>query len=183
MRDRTKINTMAVSRLAGSLLPALLVLGLLTGAALAQKRSSRARKPPAPAPAPDMRPQAGEVAEQIRLLSRFIFVYGKVVNGLEVARDQSARSQTSPATEARVRQTRDGLVSGIERLATGISALTDSFKGDPGLQIQYLRIAAARDAVNEAAGLAGRQQFEEAGTSLVTAVGHLTETIISMKLN
>ncbi|MFZ4984745.1 MAG: hypothetical protein ACOYLF_04700 [Blastocatellia bacterium] len=162
---------------------ALLALGLMAGTVTAQKRSSRARKTTKPAPTPDMRLQAGEVAEQIRLLSRFIFVYGKVVNGLEVAREQAARNQTSPAIETRNRQTRDGLVASIERLAAGISTLTDSFRSDPGLQIQYLRIAAARDAVSEAAGLAGQQQFDEAGAALVSAVNHLTETILSMKLN
>lgn len=166
-----------------SSLLALLAFGLLTGGVTAQKRGGKARKAPPPAPAPDMRRQADEVAERIRLLSRFILVYGKVVNGLEVARDQAARNLTSPAIEASNKQTRDGLVASIDRLAAGIGELTDSFKSDPDLQIQYLRIAAARDAVTEAAGLADRQRYDEAGASLVTAVGHLTDTILSMKLN
>lgn len=166
-----------------SSLLAVLVIGLLAGAVTAQKRGGKVRKAVPPAPVPDMRRQADEVAEQIRLLSRFILVFGKVVNGLEVARDQAERNLTSPAIEASNRQTREGLVASIDRLAAGIGELTESFKSDPGLQIQYLRIAAARDAVTEAAGLAARQRFDEAGSSLVTAVGHLTDTILSMKLN
>jgi hypothetical protein len=126
---------------------ALLALGLMAGTVTAQKRSSRARKTTKPAPTPDMRPQAGEVAEQIRLLSRFIFVYGKVVNGLEVAREQAARNQTSPAIETRNRQTRDGLVASIERLAAGISTLSaDPVPADrcrPGRRQRGSRIGGA----------------------------------------
>ncbi|MFM8395342.1 MAG: hypothetical protein ACKOB4_15620, partial [Acidobacteriota bacterium] len=160
------------------------VSGLASETALAQKRITRKKAATAAAPPPpDMRPHASEVAEQIRLLSRFLFVYGKVANGLEVAREQAARKQTSPAIEARNRQTREGLVAGIDRLAGSIENLTESFKDDPQMQIQYLRIAGARDAVSEAADLANRQLYEEAGQSLVTAIERLTETIISMKLN
>jgi len=162
----------------------LLVCSLASGTGLAQKRSTKRKAAPlAPPPPPDMRPHASEVAEQIRLLSRFLFVYGKVANGLEIARDQAARKQTTPAIEARNRQTLEGLVAGIDRLAGSIENLTESFKNDPQMQIQYLRIAGARDAVTEAADLANRQQFEEAGLALVTAIERLTETIISMKLN
>jgi len=181
MKDRASVvKPMRWLLLAGLVL---MISGLTAEPVLAQRRSNKGRKPPVPAPVPDMRPKATEVAEQIRTLSRFIFVYGKLVNGLEVAREQTARNQTSPTIEARNKQTREGLVSGIERLGAGIGTLTDSFQSDPTLQIQYLRIAAARDAVNDAAGLAAQQQFDEAGNSLLQAINHLTDTILSMRLN
>lgn len=161
-----------------------LTMILIPQAGWAQKRSTR-RKPAgaAPAPPPDLRPRATEVAEQIKLLSRFLFVFGKVANGLEVARDQARRNQTSPAIEARNRQSREALVSGISGLATGIDNIVNSFKSDPNLQVQYLKLAAARDAVNEAAQFAAGQQYEEAGSALTAAIERLTETIISMRLN
>ncbi len=165
----------------------LLVSGLVSGAAattaFAQKRGTR-KKAPAETPAPvvDMRPLATEVGAQIGLLSRFLFVYGKAANGLEAAREQATRNQTTPAIDALNRKSRERLVVEIERMAGSIETMTESFRNDPQLQIQYLRIAGARDAILEAADQANREMYTEAGLSLVNAIDRLTETIISMKL-
>lgn len=161
----------------------ILAMILAPQAAWGQKKSVR-RKPaaPAPAPPPDLRPQAGEIAEQIRLLSRFLFVFGKVVNGLEAARDQSRRNQTTPAVEASFKQSRESLISSVNGLGSGIDELISSFRNDPNLQIQYLKLGAARDSVTDAAQLVANQQYDEAGTALTTAIERLTETIISMRL-
>ena len=171
---------------------ALLVSGTLSMPTHAQTRTSKPtsrstgtkRRPARTAPAPpvDMRPQAQLVSEQITILSRFVFVYGKVVNTLEVARDKAQQNQTSAEIEARNRQSVGKLVRGIRGLADGIDNLAMTFKAEDRLQIQYLKIAAAKDAVAEASQMAAADKFEEAGTSLIVAIERLTETIISMKL-
>jgi hypothetical protein len=167
---------------------ALLVSGALSMPTHAQTKTTRStgtkRRPVRTAPPPpvDMRPQAQLVAEQITILSRFVFVYGKVVNTLEVARDKAQQNQTSAEIEARNRQSVGKLVRGIRGLADGIDNLAMTFKAEDRLQIQYLKIAAAKDAVAEASQMAAADKFEEAGTSLIVAIERLTETIISMKL-
>lgn len=169
----------------GSLLLVVFVLvgsGAIQEPTMAQTRTKRRPAKTAPAPPVDMRPQAQLVAEQITILSRFIFVYGKVVNTLEVARDQARRNQTTPEIEARNRQSVGTLVRGIRGLADGIENLATTFKAEERLQIQYLKIAAAKDAVADASEMAAADKFEEAGTSLIVAIERLTETIISMKL-
>ena len=59
-----------------------------------QKRPTRGAKP-TPTPTPDMRAEASQVVAQIRKVSNFIYIYGKVVNSLEVADEQAKNDQTS----------------------------------------------------------------------------------------
>lgn len=177
MRNRYSVLIMAIVAIA--------IVTTLELPVAAQKRTGRPGRPAKPAPAPppfDMRPGARQIAEQIGIVSRFIFIYGKVVNGLEVARDQAKRGETSAAIEARNRQTRETLVRSIGGLRTGIESVATAFQAEPQLQIQYLKLGAASDAVGEAEQLAGEGRFDEAGTALSTVIQRLTETIISMKL-
>jgi hypothetical protein len=129
-----------------------------------------------------MRPQAVEVAEQIALLSRFVYLYGKIVNGLEVAEEQAREEKPSPEVVASTRRTREALVQKIVDLDEGVSALMGRFQADLQLQVQYLRLAKAGDALKEASQLASTGQFHEAGMSLTVAIERLTDTIMTMKL-
>ena len=183
-------------RRSGSARLALLLMGSLAwsviggvSGSLANPQSPSRRRPvarpkpaPAPTPAPSMRPQAVEVAEQIALLSRFVYLYGKIVNGLEVAEEQARQEKPSPEVEATNRRTREALVQKITDLDQGVSALSSRFQSDLQLQVQYLRLAKASDALKEASQLAAAGQFHEAGTSLTVAIERLTDTILTMKL-
>ncbi len=175
MRNRRSIVVLAIA-----------LIAITTAATLrVEAQQKRPRKPvPAPTPPPlDLRPRAQQVAEQIGIVSRFLFLYGKVVNGLEVARDQAKRGETSATIEARNKQTRETLVRSISGLRTGIDNVASTFQQEPQLQIQYLKLGVAIDAVADAERLAAEGDFDEAGAALSTAIGRLTETIISMKLN
>ena len=143
---------------------------------------ARPKPTPTPTPPPSMRPRAVEVAEQIALLSRFVFLYGKIVNGLEVAEEQARLEKPSPEVAASTQRTREALVQKIAELDEGVSALMGRFQADLQLQVQYLRLAKASDALKEASQLASSGQFHEAGLSLTVAIERLTDTIVTMKL-
>ncbi|MFZ4629227.1 MAG: hypothetical protein ACOYNR_12945, partial [Blastocatellia bacterium] len=143
---------------------------------------ARPKATPTPTPPPSMRPQAAEVAEQIARLSRFVFLYGKIVNGLEVAEEQARLEKPSPEVAASTNRTREALVQKIAELDEGVSSLMGRFQADLQLQVQYLRLAKAGDALKEASQLASAGQFHEAGISLTVAIERLTDTIMTMKL-
>lgn len=149
---------------------------------LAQKKKPARRATPAPTPVPDMRSDALKVAEQIKHVSNFIYVFGKIVNGLEVAEDQAKRNQTSPAIQAKNKQSKDALVASINSLRAGLENLARGFQANPRLQIQYLKLTNATAVAANAERLAAVGQYDEAGKTLVTVVERLTETIISMRL-
>src|SRR5262245_46257972 len=82
----------------------LCVFGVLSAsnAVVAQKKSTRAQRKPSVKPTPTPTPnnlgaEAAQVAEQIRLITRFIYIYGKVTNGLELAEEQARQGEVSPA--------------------------------------------------------------------------------------
>jgi hypothetical protein len=151
---------------------------------LAQQRKkpvARGAKP-TPTPTPDMRPEAAQVATQIKNISNFIYIYGKIVNTIQVVDDQAKGDQTSPKAQALNKESKDALVVNISKLRAGLENLSNNFKANPRLQVQYLKLNFAADAVLNAERLAAAGQYEAAGKMLVTAIERLTDTIISMRL-
>jgi hypothetical protein len=146
-----------------------------------QKRPTRGAKP-TPTPTPDMRAEASEVAAQIRKVSNFIFIYGKVVNSLEVADEQAKTDQTSPKAQALYKENKDKLVASIYGLRAEVENLAKSFQDNPRLQVQYLKLSYATEAALNAERLAAAGRYNDAGKSLVTVVERLADTIISMRL-
>jgi hypothetical protein len=151
----------------------------------AQKKQQRRRpaKPtPTPTPVVDMRPEATQVATQITNVTRFIYIYGKVQNSLEIADEQAKRGQTDPKIAAENKKSKDALVININGLRMGINSLLKSWEGNPKLQVQSLRLVKASDAIAVAEQNAAAGRYREAADALVIAVERMTETIISMKL-
>ncbi|MCI0387468.1 MAG: hypothetical protein MOB07_01685 [Acidobacteria bacterium] len=149
---------------------------------LAQKKQPARRAKPAPTPVPDMRAEASQVAMQIKNISNFIYVYGKIVNSLEVADEQVKNKQTSPEIQARNQKSKDALILRISDLQAGLENMAKSFKANPRLQVQYLKLTYATDAVINAKRLAAAGRYEEAGKSLVLVIERLADTVISMRL-
>jgi hypothetical protein len=146
-----------------------------------QKRPTRGARP-TPTPPPDMRAEASEVAAQIKNVSNFIYIYGKVVNGLEVADEQAKSNQASPDIQAKIKESKDKLIAKIKDVRIGLEDLANNFQANPRLQVQYLKLSYATEAVLNAERLAAAGRYNDAGKFLVTVVERLTDTIISMRL-
>ena len=144
-----------------------------------QKRPTR-RVKPTPTPTPDTRAEASEVVTQIRNVSNFIYIYGKVVNGLEVADEQAKSNLASPETQARIKESKDKLIAKIKDVRIGLEDLANKFQANPRLQVQYLKLAYATEAALNAERLSAAGKYNEAGKFLVTAVERLADTIVSM---
>jgi len=155
-------------------------------ASIAQKKSTgaRGRRPaakPTPTPTPDLKVEAGQVAEQIKNFSNFIYVYGKVVNGLEIAEEQAKENKVSSAAAAQNQKSRDALVQNIRNMKVGVDNLARSFQNNPRLQVLSLKVAFAVDAANNAEKLAAAGRYDEAGKALVTVIERLTDTVMAMR--
>lgn len=129
-----------------------------------------------------MRAEASQVATQIKNVTNFIYVYGKIVNSLEVADEQVKNKQTSPEIQALNQKSKDALILRIRDLRAGLDNLAKSFKANQRLQVQYLKLNYATDAALNAERLATAGRYEEAGKTLVQVIERLTDTVISMRL-
>jgi hypothetical protein len=171
-----------------SLLIAFALLLAVSPAGLAQKKkrtpttSQRNRTTtPAPAPPPNTQKEAAEVATTLKALTKFLFLYGKVANGLEVAEDQAKRTRV-PANvlEQNVRN-KSGVQAGIAGLKEQVDKLGQVLQAHPKLQVPYINLAGVTQKIVEAQGLVQNNQFDEAGRSLVTAVERLTDILLQVK--
>lgn len=151
---------------------------------LAQQKKPVGKKTtkPAPAPTPDMRAQAGLVAGQIKNVSNFIYLFGKIVNGFEVADEQAKSNQLPDKIAAMNKESKEKLVAKIKDLRAGLEGLATGIQADQSLQVQYLKISYATEAVVDAERLTQAERYDEAGKSLIAVVERLTDTIVSMRL-
>ncbi len=149
---------------------------------LAQRKRPARRAKPAPTPVPDMRAEALQVAAQIKNVSNFIYVYGKIVNSLEVAEEQAKLKQTSPEIQAQNKKSKDQLIVSISGLRSGLANMARGFQANPRMQVQYLKLSYATDAAANAEKLAAAGRYDEAGKTLITVIERLTDTMISMRL-
>jgi hypothetical protein len=158
---------------------------VFSGSALAQqKRTSTAKKKTTPAakPAtPDLRAEASQVSEQLKLLTRFIYVYGKAAYGMEMAELQAKQGATSPELQSKNAQTRSSLVASIGSLREGVDRVAQRFHDNQYLQIQYLKVLSASEAITSAQQLASGGKFDEAGRTLVAAAERLADAAVATR--
>jgi hypothetical protein len=129
-----------------------------------------------------MRKEAAQVAEQIKNVTNFIYIYGKVVNTLQIDEEQVDRQESSPQIQAKVKKSKAALITSISDLRAGLENLASGLEGNPRLQVQYLKLSYAASASEDAERFAAAGRYEEAGKSLVAVVERLTDAIISMRL-
>lgn len=132
-------------------------------------------------PTPDLRVEVGMVADQIKAYSRFIYIYGKVVNGFEVAEEQVRRGQMTTTAAARNRESKEALYRQVVNLRGALDAVVQKFQANPRLQVQYLRLSSAAEAALQAEQLAAATRWDEAGKTLTTVIERLADTMVSFR--
>ena len=164
---------------------AVILLLALPAQAAPQKRSSPSKKraPAAPAKQPpsDLRAEAAQVAEQLKLLTRFLYVYAPISAGFKAADEQAKRGETSPAVVERTKQNKARVVSNIRDVRAGLEKLQESFHANERLQRQYLKLLSATEAAATAEQLAASDRFDEAGKVLLNVAERLADVMVDVR--
>ncbi len=149
-----------------------------------KKPTSTKKRPPAatPTPVPDMRAEAALVADQIKNVSRFLYIYGQIENSIEVVEENAKRGQNTPAVQAKNKQNMEQLVANIKNLRLGMDDLVKKFQGNTRLQVQSQKLILAAESAALAEQLAAVGKYSEAGKSLIAVNERLTDALISMRL-
>lgn len=153
------------------------------------KRKSTRTKPrttstPVPEPAPppvNLSAEAAYVAEQVKIVTRFVYVYGKIANGLELAEEQIRRGELSATAVANNRKTKEAVIGNITGVRTGLETLAGRFQANTRLQVQYLKLSYAAESAANAERLVANGRFDEAGKSLVQAVERLADVMLALR--
>jgi len=173
-----------LKRIAIASLTAILIAPSTT---LGQTRRRSSGKKPAPNTASAQKASqartagATRVAEQIKLLTRFIYLLGGVSSGIASVDEAAKRNEASPAliqqnqqSKARVRQSVQGFREGLDKLEI-------DFRTTPELQPYYIKLAGVAAGAATAEEQAAANQFDTAGRSLLTVIGRLADVLVVMR--
>jgi hypothetical protein len=163
----------------------IITITLSPAAGLAQTRKRTAAKTTrataAAKPAEVQRQGAARVAEQIKILTKFIYLLGGVAKGLETADDAARRREASDADVSKTNQSKASVRASIQSVKEGLDKLEIDFRGTPELQRYYIKLAGVAAGAANAEDLAAANQFDKAGRTLLDVVNHLTDVLLEMR--
>ncbi len=167
---------------------ALIVLLFCAGPTFAQKRSRTtqqkrptSRQRSVTPPPPSFREDAAAVAEQLKIVSRFLYLYGRVSNGLESADVQEKRGELSRALIEQNRQGKAKVIENMRILTAGLDQLLTRFQNNSRLEPYASHIQSAVTDAATAQQLATAGRLDEAGRKLVSVAERLTEVLVELR--
>ncbi|CAN5544779.1 MAG: hypothetical protein H0T77_13915 [Pyrinomonadaceae bacterium] len=127
--------------------------------------------------------QAGatRVADQIKNLTRFLFLLGGVAKGIEGVDDAARRNEASPAVLEQAKRNKDTVRRSIQSVRESLDALEIHFRTTPELQRYYIKLAGVASGAATAEEQAASNQFDRAGRSLLDVVSRLTNVLLEMR--
>ena len=163
---------------------------LLATTALAQTRTRRSTPQRRSTPSPSLAVQAAEqartegatkVADQVKILTKFLYVLGGVAKGIEQVDEAARKNEASPAAVQQNDQNKATVKSSMKNVREGLDNLEIHFRSTPGLQSYYLKLAGSADGAATAENLANSGRFDQAGRSLINVVNRLTDVLLIMR--
>lgn len=127
--------------------------------------------------------QAGatRVADQIKNLTRFLYLLGGVAKGIEAVDEAARRNEASPAVVEQAKRNKDTVRTSIQSVREGLDALEIHFRATPELQRYYIKLAGVASGAATAEDQAAANQFDRAGRSLLDVVNRLTDVLVVMR--
>lgn len=163
----------------------LLALILLApSTAFSQTRNRSSRQKPATTTATQRVSQvrtqgATRVAEQIKNLTKFMYILGGVTSSIAAVEDAARRSGASPADQTA--QQKAIVKNTIQNIREGLDKLEIDFRAAPELQPYYIKLAGVAAGAATAEERAAASQFDAAGRQLLNVVNRLTDVLLLMR--
>ena len=163
----------------------LLTLVLLApSTAFSQTRSRSSRQKPSSAASAAQRVAqvrtqgATRVADQIKNLTKFMYILGGVTSSIAAVEDAARRSGASPD---QTQQSKVQVRATIQNIRAGLDQLEIDFRGTPELQPFYIKLAGVAAGAAAAEEKAAANKFDEAGRQLLNVVNRLTDVLLLMR--
>ena len=166
----------------------LLMIFLSPSTAFSQTRNrSTSRQKPTTATANQQRVSqartagATRVAEQIKLLSTFIYVLGGVNSSIAAVDEAVRRNEASQAVAQQNQDSKAKVRANIQGFREGLDKLETDFRATPELQPFYIKLAGSAAGAATAEEQAAANQFDRAGRSLLGVINRLTDVLLLMR--
>jgi len=122
---------------------------------------------------------ATRIADQIKNLSRFMYLLGGVTSSIAAVEDAARQSGASPADQTQ--QSRAQVRATIQNIREGLDKLEIDFRATPELQPYYIKLAGVAAGAAAAEERAAANQFDAAGRQLLNVVNRLTDVLLLMR--
>ena len=124
---------------------------------------------------------ATRVADQIKLLTKFIYLLGGVTSGIAAVDEAERRKEASPAVIQQNQQSKTQVKTSIQNFRESLDKLEIDFRATPELQPYYIKLAGVASGAATAEDLAAKNQFDAAGRQLLNVINRLTDVLLLMR--
>ena len=164
----------------------LLLLSPSTVFGQTRNRSTSRQKPASTAQtearAAQVRTQGAQrVAEQIKLLTKFIYLLGGATSGIAAVDEAVRRNEASPTLVQQNQQSKVQVKTGITNFRMGLDKLEIDFRATPELQPYYIKLAGVAAGAATAEEQAAANQFDRSGRTLLDVVNRLADVLVIMR--
>ena len=158
-------------------------------AAQRQRRTTPARRPAARTPS--SRPSAAStttinearirLADELKTLTRFLYLYGRTSANMETNEKQAGESgRVSPEAQAILNRSRSTVLGSLGNIRDRLDKLELYFRATPGLEQHYTRLSGVAAAAATAEQRANSGQLDAAGRSLIEVANQLADVLLDM---
>jgi hypothetical protein len=172
-----------LKRIAITLLTVLLLAPSTTFAQTRNRSSARPKTTPAQTQARvTLARTAGatRVAEQIKFLTKFIYLLGGVTSGIAAVDEAARRNEASPAVVQQNQASKAQVKQSIQGFRETLDKLEIDFRNTPELQPYYIKLAGVAAGAATAEEQAAANQFDRAGRTLLDVINRLTDVLVLM---
>jgi len=124
---------------------------------------------------------ATKVADQVKILTRFLYLLGGVAKGIEQIDEAAKKNEASPTALQQNETNKTTVKTSLRNVREGLDALEIYFRSTPGLQSYYLRLAGSASGAADAEAQAAMGQFDQSGRTLLSVVNRLTDVLLIMR--
>jgi hypothetical protein len=124
---------------------------------------------------------ASRVADQIKFLTRFIYVLGGASSNIATVEESIRRGQAGPDAAQKNDAAKTQVKKGIEGFREALDKLEIDFRATPELQPYYIKLAGVAAGAADAEQKAAANQFDASGRSLLGVVNRLTDVLLAMR--
>lgn len=121
------------------------------------------------------------VADEIKTLTRFLYLLGGVAKGIEQLDEAARRNEASPALLEQAKKNKLTIKTSIQSIRERLDKLEIDFRNTPDLQRYYIKLAGSAAGAAAAEQQAASNQIDQAGRSLLSVVNRLTDVLVEMR--
>ena len=124
---------------------------------------------------------ATRVADQIKFMTKFIYLLGGVTNGIAQVDEAARRNEASPELLQKNQQSKATVKSSIQGFREALDKLETDFRATPELQPYYIKLAGSAAGAATAEEQAAANQFDASGRTLLNVISRLTDVLLAMR--